>query len=174
VADHQVAHIYLNDPTIKNEVMDLVARQEGVDRVADEDGQDRLGIRHPRSGDLVALAKENAWFTYYYWKDDSRAPDFARCVDIHRKPGFDPVELFLDPNKKFPKLRIALKLLRKRLGMRMLMDLIPLDSTLVKGSHGIVPQDRKHYPIVISPKRLPEQVIPSTTVNQRIKEICLE
>lgn len=173
VADHQVAHIYLNDPSIKPAVVDLVARQDGVDRVEDVHGQERLGIRHPRSGDLVALAKENAWFTYYYWKDDSRAPDFARCVDIHRKPGFDPVELFLDPNKRFPKMRIALKLLRKKIGMRMLMDLIPLDGTLVKGSHGIVPQDRKNYPIVISPKSLPERVIPSTTVYQCIKEMCL-
>ena len=96
------------------------------------------------------LAKENAWFTYYYWLDDSRAPDFARCVDIHRKPGYDPVELFLDPALRAPKLRIARRLLQKKLGFRMLMDVIPLDATLVKGSHGIRPAHRQDYPVLIT------------------------
>ena len=96
------------------------------------------------------LAKENAWFTYYYWLDDALAPDFARCVDIHRKPGYDPVELFLDPTLSVPKLKIAWRLLRKKLGFRMLMDLIPLDATLVKGSHGITPASRGDYPMLIA------------------------
>ena len=97
------------------------------------------GLNHPRAGDLVAVAEPDAWFTYYYWLDDARAPDFARTVDIHRKPGFDPVELFLDPATPFSKLKIAWRLLQKRLGFRMLMDVIPLDATLVKGSHGSQP-----------------------------------
>ena len=98
----------------------------------------------------MVLARENAWFTYYYWLDDALAPDFARCIDIHRKPGYDPVELFLDPKLFVPKLRIAWRLLQKKLGFRMLMDLIPLDASLVKGSHGICPSDTKDYPLIIA------------------------
>jgi hypothetical protein len=89
-----------------------------------------------RAGDLIAVAEEDAWFTYYYWEDDSKAPDFARCVDIHRKPGYDPVELFMDPDISFPKAKIGMFLLKKKLGFRTLLDVIPLDASLVKGSHG--------------------------------------
>jgi predicted AlkP superfamily pyrophosphatase or phosphodiesterase len=95
-----------------------------------------MGLDHPRAGDLIAVASERAWFTYYYWVDDTLAPDFARCVDIHRKPGYDPVELFLDPKTPLVKWKILGRLLQKKLGFRMLMDVIPLDASLVKGSHG--------------------------------------
>jgi hypothetical protein len=126
------------------------------------------GIDHPRAGDLMAVAKENAWFTYYYWLDDACAPDFARTVDIHRKPGFDPVELFLDPNIPLPKLKIAWRLLQKKLGFRMLMDVIPLDATLVKGSHGRRPADKKNWPVFITsqPEFLGTEQIESTDVFQ--------
>lgn len=150
VADHQVAHIYLNDRSIESTVRAVVEKQPGVARVVSGAEKNAMGLGHSRSGDLVALAKENAWFTYYYWLDDALAPDFARCVDIHRKPGYDPVELFLDPTLAAPKLKIAWRLLKKKLGFRMLMDLIPLDATLVKGSHGIIPSSRGDYPVLIS------------------------
>ena len=150
VADHQVAHIYLNDRSIESSVRAAVEKQPGVARVVGGAEKAALGLDHPRSGDLVALAKENAWFTYYYWLDDALAPDFARCVDIHRKPGYDPVELFLDPKLVAPKLKIASRLLKKKLGFRMLMDVIPLDASLVKGSHGVVPSDPKDYPLLIA------------------------
>ena len=78
------------------------------------------------------------------------APDFARCVDIHRKPGYDPVELFFDPNLKFLKLRAAYKLIRKKLGFRTIMDFIPLDASLVKGSHGRIPTEISDWPVFIS------------------------
>jgi predicted AlkP superfamily pyrophosphatase or phosphodiesterase len=162
VADHQVAHIYLDDPSAEKAARDLVARTPGVARVLGRSEQVALGIDHPRSGDLIALAEENAWFTYYYWLDDALAPDFARTVDIHRKPGYDPVELFLDPKLKFPKLKIIGKLLRKKLGFRMLMDVIPLDATLVKGSHGVCPSDPRDYPIVISERA---NLLPRATIN---------
>jgi predicted AlkP superfamily pyrophosphatase or phosphodiesterase len=136
VADHQVAHIYLNDPSLAGTVRGLLEAQPGIESVLGQSGKAALGLDHPRAGDLVAVATERAWFTYYYWTDDALAPDFARCVDIHRKPGYDPVELFLDPNIPFVKLKILARLLQKRLGFRMLMDVIPLDATLVKGSHG--------------------------------------
>ena len=126
------------------------------------------GIDHPRAGDLIAVAPENAWFTYYYWLDDARAPDFARTVDIHRKPGYDPVELFLDPKIPLPKLKIAWRLLQKKLGFRMLMDVIPLDATLVKGSHGRRPADKKDWPVFITeqPELLGAKEIESTDVFQ--------
>src|SRR2546429_8019094 len=104
-----------------------------------------MGLNQPRAGDLIAVAAEHAWFTYYYWLDDAKAPDFARTVDIHRKPGYDPVELFLDPKIPLVKLKILWRLLQKKLGLRMLMDVIPLDAQLVRGSHGrlsTVPEDQ--------------------------------
>ena len=136
VADHQVAHVYINDPSIRNKVRTVLEKQDGIESVLDHNEKVAAGIAHPRAGDLIAVAKERAWFTYYYWQDDSRAPDFARCVDIHRKPGYDPVELFLDPKIPAVKLKILWRLLQKRFGFRMLMDVIPLDASLVKGSHG--------------------------------------
>jgi predicted AlkP superfamily pyrophosphatase or phosphodiesterase len=147
VSDHQIAHVYLNDPSLENQVRALLEKEPGIDRVLNRSEQVALGINHDRAGDLIAIAKENAWFTYYYWFDENLAPDFARCVDIHRKPGYDPVELFLDPSIPAVKLKIALKLLKKKLGFRMLMDVIPLDATLVKGSHGCRPSSPGDYPL---------------------------
>jgi len=136
VADHQVAHIYLNDPSLEARARDLLAGQPGVEAVLGGAEKAELGLDHARAGDLIAVASERAWFTYYYWLDDAVAPDFARCVDIHRKPGYDPVELFLDPALPLVKGKILGRLLQKKLGFRMLMDVIPLDASLVKGSHG--------------------------------------
>jgi predicted AlkP superfamily pyrophosphatase or phosphodiesterase len=150
VADHQVAHIYLNDVSLAKAARELMEKQPGVARVLGETEKVAMGLNHPRAGDLVALAKENAWFTYYYWLDDALAPDFARCVDIHRKPGYDPVELFVDPKLPSPQAKIAWRLLQKKLGFRMLMDVIPLDASLVKGSHGICPAASKDYPLLIA------------------------
>lgn len=156
VADHQVAHVYVNDHALLNTVRDVVEKQPGVNRVLDAAGKREAGIDHSRAGDLVALADEDAWFTYYYWMDDQRAPDFARTVDIHRKPGYDPVELFLDPKIPAVKLKILWRLLQKKLGFRMLMDVIPLDANLIKGSHGVRPADRSNWPVIIAdPQSLP-------------------
>jgi predicted AlkP superfamily pyrophosphatase or phosphodiesterase len=141
VADHQVAHVYVNDLTKLHDVRSLLEGIGGVEQVLDAEGKRAHGIDHPRSGDLVAVSAPDAWFTYYYWLDDERAPDFARTVDIHRKPGYDPVELFLDPALKMPALTVAWKLARRQLGFRTLLDVIPLDATLVKGSHGRRPAD---------------------------------
>ena len=137
VADHQVAHVYVSDPARVPDVRRLLAGVPGVAAVLNRAAQADLHLDHPRSGELVCLAEADAWFTYYFWLDDARAPDYARTVDIHRKPGYDPVELFLDPALKSPKLRIGLTLAKRKLGMRSLMQVIPLDATLVKGSHGL-------------------------------------
>jgi predicted AlkP superfamily pyrophosphatase or phosphodiesterase len=168
VADHQVAHIYLNDASLEKSVRDLLDKTDGVESVLGKMEKIAAGIDHPRAGDLMAVAKENAWFTYYYWLDDVRAPDFARTVDIHRKPGYDPVELFLDPTIPLPKLKIAWRLLQKKLGFRMLMDVVPLDATLVKGSHGRRPADKKDWPVFITerPELLGAKEIESTDVFQ--------
>jgi len=175
VADHQVAHIYLNDNSLLPRVRKLLEAQSEVARVLGESEKQTQGLNHSRSGDLIAVAREGAWFTYYYWMDDKVAPDFARCVDIHRKPGYDPVELFLDPTFRFPGLKIGWRLLKKRLGFRMLMDLIPLDASLVKGSHGAIPADPKHFPLIMgnSSGLLDSPVIGSETVYQVIKRQAL-
>ncbi len=122
---------------------------DGVAAVYGASELEAVGLNHERSGDLVVVSDERSWFTYYYWKSDRKAPDYARCVDIHRKPGYDPVELFLNPKIKFPKLKIASKLIRKALGFRILMDLIPLDASLVKGSHGAIPEDEADHALII-------------------------
>jgi predicted AlkP superfamily pyrophosphatase or phosphodiesterase len=152
VADHQVAHVYVNEPgdaALLAEVRDVLEQVAGVETVLDRDAQSALGIWHARSGDFLAVATSNAWFCYYYWEDDRRAPDFARTVDIHRKPGYDPAELFIDPEIHFPQLRAAQFLLRKKLGLRALLEVVPLDATLVRGSHGRVPEDAGDHPVII-------------------------
>jgi len=168
VADHQVAHIYLNDPSLEKSVRDVLEKIPGVEKVLGRAEKIAAGIDHPRAGNMIAVASENAWFTYYYWLDDSRAPDFSRTVDIHRKPGYDPVELFLDPKIPAIKLKIAWRLLQKKLGFRMLMDVIPLDATLVKGSHGRRPADKKDWPVIITsqPEFLSAKELESTDVFQ--------
>jgi predicted AlkP superfamily pyrophosphatase or phosphodiesterase len=150
VADHQVAHVYVNDQRRRDEIKELVTSTPGVERVLDEDEQRDHRVRHPRSGDLIAVARPDAWFTYYYWLDDARAPDYARTVDIHRKPGYDPVELFLDPAITMPALNIGWKLAKRKAGFRTLLNVTPLDATLVKGSHGRHAEWSDDGPCVIS------------------------
>jgi predicted AlkP superfamily pyrophosphatase or phosphodiesterase len=157
VADHQIAHVYVKNHTRVANVKVLLEKVPGIDQVLDEEGKRQVGLDHPRSGELVAIAKPDRWFSYYYWLDDRRAPDFARTVDIHRKPGYDPVELFVDPGSKMPQAKIAWRLLQKTLGFRYLMDVTPLDASLVKGSHGRLPTAPEIGPVIISSEgdRLP-------------------
>jgi predicted AlkP superfamily pyrophosphatase or phosphodiesterase len=171
VADHQVAHIYINDASIAPQLISMLHDVAGIERVLDAQGKVEFGINHRRAGDLIAISKPNAWFSYYYWLDDAKAPDFARCVDIHRKPGYDPVELFVDPAIKFPLLKIATKLLKKKLGFRMLMDVIPLDATLVKGSHGITSTEPKEQPVLIASAKngLSQTTVESTEIFNLIR-----
>lgn len=168
VADHQVAHVYVRQPDRVPEVKALLEKLDGVERVLDADGKREAGLDHPRSGELVAIAKSSAWFTYYYWLDDARAPDFARTVEIHRKPGFDPVELFVDPAFKWPKGAVGWRLAKRKLGLRALLDVIPLDATLVKGSHGRITDRAEDGPVIIGSQAhlLPEGPVPATAVKQ--------
>jgi predicted AlkP superfamily pyrophosphatase or phosphodiesterase len=157
VADHQIAHVYVRDESDVPVVRALLEGLDGVGAVLDGEGKARAGIDHANSGELVAIAAPGRWFTYYYWLDETRAPDFARMVEIHRKPGYDPVELFVDPRLALGgKPAIAWRLLRKALGMRMKMDVIPLDDRLVRGSHGRLLEDPAAGALLISSARVME------------------
>jgi predicted AlkP superfamily pyrophosphatase or phosphodiesterase len=157
VSDHQLAHVYVRRQERVPEVRALLERLDGVERVLDDAGKREYALDHPRSGELVALSKADRWFSYYYWLDDARAPDFARMVEIHRKPGYDPVELFVDPAIAFPPLTIGWKLAKKALGFRMTMNVIPLDASLVRGSHGRFTDRPEQGPLVMTsePQLLP-------------------
>jgi len=139
----------VNDPAIRDEVKTLLENTPGVEEVREPAKDWGSGIAADRAGDFIAVAEADAWFTYYFWDDDAMAPDYARTIDIHRKPGYDPCELFLDPDLKFPKLKIAKFLLKKKLGIRGLMEVIPLDATLVKGSHGRDKVRADHRPVLL-------------------------
>lgn len=159
VADHQIAHIYLNDSSLYDEVRALLQKTPGVDEIREPDqvweNSSKSNTGKERAGDFIAVAEEDAWFAYYYWEDDRKAPDFARCIDIHRKPGYDPVELYVDPTLKFPMMNIAWFLLKKKLGFRALMEIIPLDATLVKGSHGRDNVPESERPVFIADHEVP-------------------
>jgi predicted AlkP superfamily pyrophosphatase or phosphodiesterase len=170
VADHQIAHIYVAQPDLIAEVRRIVTALPGVERVLDRAEKRAIALDHPRAGELVAIAHAHAWFTYYYWLDDARAPDFARLVEIHRKPGYDPAELFVDPAFRLPKLAIGWRLAKRALGLRSLMDVVPLDASLVKGSHGRLTDVSVDGPLIISsePRLVPERPVAATEVKEII------
>jgi predicted AlkP superfamily pyrophosphatase or phosphodiesterase len=171
VADHQLAHVYLKRPERAAEIRALLAKIDGVAEVLDAPGKERVGLDHPRSGELVAVSERDRWFSYYYWLDDDRAPEFARTVDIHRKPGYDPLELFHVPRLRLARARIAWTLLKKKLGQRTLLEVIPLDTTLVRGSHGRLPETAAEGPVVISSE--PDLLAPeldASDVKQLVRE----
>ena len=147
-----MAHIYLNDLSLESKVRAVLESEPGVSLVLDRSAQKQQGINHRRSGALIAVAGPQSWFTYYYWEEDAVAPDFARTVDIHRKIGYDPAELFIDPKLRWPHLHVAAFLLRKKLGLRGLLSVIPLDATLVRGSHGRCPEDENDWPVLMMEK----------------------
>ena len=150
VADHQIAHIYIPSPADVPRVRELFEAEPGVDRVLDEEGKREFGLDHPRSGELVLLSRPDHWFTYYFWLDDHRAPDYARTINIHAKPGYDPCELFIDPAITLPKVKVGWTLLKKALGFRYLMDVTPLEPGLVKGSHGRTSADADQKPVFLT------------------------
>ena len=168
VADHQLAHVYVARPELVPDVAACLRALPGVETVLDDAGKRAAGLDHARSGELVAIARADSWFTYYHFLDDARAPDFARTVDIHRKPGYDPVELFIDPRIRFPKLAVASRLARKALGMRYLMDVIALDATVVRGSHGRPTDRAEDGPLFITtaPELLADGPVPAAAVKQ--------
>ena len=169
VVDHQVAHVVVLDPAIREDVRKVLLATPGVAQVLDAEAQAAAGIAHPRSGDFVVVSDDHSWFSYYWWEAGHGDPDYARTIDIHRKPGYDPVELFIDPQIRFPMLKIAWFLLKKKLGFKALMEVISLDASLVKGSHGRVPADSQDWPVCIAARdaSLPAEVA-STDVHSQI------
>ncbi len=138
LADHQLGHVYLSDPADAAMVAGLFRGRAGVGRVLEGEELVAAGLRtagesrsRDRCGDVVIESALDSWQTYFYWLDDAKAPAFARTIDIHRKPGYDPLELHLD--------RTALPRIA-----------IPLDPTLVKGSHGAVDPTTPHETVFIA------------------------
>jgi predicted AlkP superfamily pyrophosphatase or phosphodiesterase len=168
VVDHQLAHVYVRNPDDTPRVRDLLAAVPGVARVLVGEERAEIGLGHARSGELVLLAERDAWFAYPFWTDDRVAPDYARAVAIHAKPGFDPCELFFDPRLKFPKLHAARRLIQKKLGFRMTMDVVPLDAAIVRGSHGLAAADPRDRPILIGHGPNPGASVPMTAVKELI------
>lgn len=179
LVDHQVAHVYCEDAAARAAARGVLANLPGVAAVLEGPARAEAGLDHPNAGDLVLLSEPDAWFMYMYWLDPAAEPDFARTVDIHRKPGYDPLELFLDPALRAPRLRVARRLIQKKLGMRYLMDVIPLDPTLVKGSHGLLPPDPADGPVWISSEPFgptigepgPDGTVPMTSVKSRVLDL---
>ena len=175
LTDHQIAHIYLpqSNPALRRKVRSCLESMDGVATVFEGKEREMCGLNHQRAGDLVALAEEDAWFAYYFWEDDELAPEFARCIDIHRKHGYDPVELFVNPEITFPTLIAARKLLAKKLGFRIHMDFIPLNPYLVKGSHGAKPKSSLDWPVLLGKTSISGNSIESTTVHEILMERLL-
>jgi len=141
--------VYVADPADQPRVRALLTDLTGVDEVLDRAAQARYGLAHERAGEFVAVAEPGAWFTYYYWLDDDRAPDFARGVEIHRKPGYDPAELFFDPDDRLAKARAGVNLLRKKVGLRYAMNVVPTDPRHVRGTHGRLPSSADEGPVLL-------------------------
>jgi predicted AlkP superfamily pyrophosphatase or phosphodiesterase len=167
VCDHQVAHVHVIRPDDLDRVSALIRELPGVSQVLAGRDRREIGLDHPRAGELVVLSQADSWFAYPYWLDDRMAPDFARTVDIHRKPGYDPCELFFDPGLWWPKGRAIRRLAQKKLGFRTLFDVIPLDPGLVKGSHGVAAARAEDRPVLIGDGPAPTQPesIPVTEVH---------
>jgi predicted AlkP superfamily pyrophosphatase or phosphodiesterase len=123
VADHQVAHVYVKQKEAIPQIKALLEQQEGVEQVFAGSDIHKIHLGHERSGDLVVLADKDSWFTYYFWLDDAKAPDYARMVDIHKKPGYDPVEMLTDPKDRWVMAKVAWKLLKKKMALERFLTL---------------------------------------------------
>jgi predicted AlkP superfamily pyrophosphatase or phosphodiesterase len=133
MVDHQFSHVFVRDAdaeTIKR-TAELLRGQAGVAEVFEPRSAPQHDLAHANSGELVVVSEPTSWQAYYWWPDDAEAPSFARSVDIHRKPGYDPVELFFDPATKG----------------------IPLNAALVKGSHGAPAVDPSQRGVLLSSAR---------------------
>lgn len=168
VCDHQLAHVHVGSGVDHDKVRALFQQLDGVDQVLAADDRGQIGLDHRRAGDLVLLAEPGCWFAYPWWHDESRAPDYARTVDIHRKPGFDPAELFLDPALRWPALKVGFRLLQKKIGMRTLLDVISTDPSMVRGSHGRPPSDAESGPVVIRSWKSSASAIDAIDVHDEI------
>jgi hypothetical protein len=175
VSDHQIGHVYVPNAADIPAVREVLAGLDGVGEILEGESLAAAGLNHERSGELVVLAERDAWFTYHYWLDNKHAPDFGQQVEIHRKPGYDPNELFLDPDDRFVKLRAAAALARKKAGLRYSLQVVPLDSRHVKGTHGLLPTTAEDAPVLIcsEPEHARERIA-ATDVRDLMLELALE
>lgn len=150
VCDHQLAHVYVKHAKTIGPIREKLAGIPGVAKTYVGEERAEIGLDHARSGEIVVLSQPKGWFAYPFWLEDRLAPDYARCIDIHRKPGFDPCELFFDPKLMWPMGRAMRRLFQKKLGFRTLFDVIPLDASLVRGSHGLAATHEYDRPILIA------------------------
>ncbi|MDC0856261.1 alkaline phosphatase family protein [Candidatus Nitrosopelagicus sp.] len=137
MCDHQIAHIFIK-PGFEETVTKIFEKQP-IGKILNKKMQKELHIDNERSGDIILMSEKNSWFNYHWWTDEKFAPDFTFSVDIHRKPGFDPLELFFDMKTKK----------------------ISHDTSLIHGSHGIIDNEISKLPIIgttISEKKLPEKL----------------
>lgn len=168
VADHQICHIYIKNQLNVKAIKAIIEEVKGVEKVIEKSELNEIQLNHERAGDLVVIANSSSWFTYYFWNDDKKAPDYARMVDIHKKPGYDPVEMLTDPKDKLIIFKILWKLLKKKLGFRTVLNIIPLNAKLIKGSHGRIPESKQDFPIFISNNcdlEFNEQIEPTAIFN---------
>ena len=175
VADHQIAHIYCKKAEDIEKLVPLLRTIKGVEKVLYGEDLKEYNIEHERCGDIVVVADKDSWFTYYFWLDDAKAPDYARMVDIHKKPGYDPVEMLTDPKDKLVMAKVVGKLIKKKLGFRTVMNIIPIDANLIKGSHGRLTEDVDDYPILISnyKERILKEEIEAIEVRDLIEDHLL-
>ncbi len=152
ICDHQIAHVYAREDRDVERVARLLGDVDGVGKILDAGGKAKAGLHHARSGDLVILAAPDAWFAYSWWSDPGRAPEYAFSVDIHRKIGYDPLELIFDPVGK----RIA------------------SDTSLIRGSHGLIPGKGSAHPVVILPLNLLEKEVTEPVSACEVKDLLLE
>ena len=139
LVDHQFSHVYVKDAEDIGRVVDLFRGMDGIDEVLTRESSDVYGMNHERSGEVILISEPNSWQAYYWWNDNNLAPAFARTVDIHRKPGYDPVELHFDfANKE-----------------------TPLDATLIRGSHGAPAKLASQRGVLVSSEK---GVLPASTL----------
>ncbi len=167
VCDHQIAHIYLNEKEVEPAVRECLARLSGL-RLLTRDEKAAIALDHSRAGDIIALSEPGYWFAYPFWLDERHAPDYAPTVDIHRKPGYDPCELFFDPKLLWPRGKALFRLLQKKLGFRTLFDLVPLDPSLVRGSHGLPAPHTEDRPILVGDGPAPNHDLDQQSVRDLI------
>jgi predicted AlkP superfamily pyrophosphatase or phosphodiesterase len=154
MVDHQVAHIYVKGTSV-HQVKRVLDAIEGIDIVLDEEGKKLMNIDHERSGDLIAISDKDRWFSYYWWFEEEKSPPFANRVDIHRKPGYDPSELFIDSKT----------------------NRIPLNGKMVKASHGRVPSlsDGAGLAVYVSDRiginKGKEDIVDTVTIGRYINSI---
>jgi hypothetical protein len=136
LASHRLAYVYLNDLSKLDAVRQLLAQVPGVEQVLGASEKAAHHLDHARAGELAVLAAPDTCFSDHYWLDAAKAPDAAHSADLHCLPSYDPVEMFTAPGITFLLDKVDLKRLGKKLGFRMLMNIIALDATLVKGILG--------------------------------------